>query len=161
MAAKKELTNAMRILDKQKIEYETISYDCKEFIDGLHAVKQMGLPEDVFYKTLVLSGKSKEYYVFVIPVAAEIDLKEGAKVCSEKSVELIPVKDINALTGYIRGGCTPIGMKKRFKTFVDESASNLEKIYISGGRIGSTIGLKPADLLAVTGASYASLITKN
>ena len=100
-------TNAMRILDKNKIPYEIINYECDEFIDGLHTAEATGAPVEQSFKTLVMQGKSKQYYVFVLPIAEEVDLKVAAKTVGEKSVEMIHVKDITAITGYVRGGCTP------------------------------------------------------
>ena len=107
-------TNAMRILDKNKIPYEIINYECDEFIDGLHTAEATGAPVEQSFKTLVMQGKSKQYYVFVLPIAEEVDLKVAAKTVGEKSVEMIHVKDITAITGYVRGGCTPLCMKKDF-----------------------------------------------
>ena len=115
-------TNAMRILDKNKISYETITYECDEFIDGLHTAEKTGAPVEQSFKTLVAQGKSKEYYVLVIPIAEEVDLKAAARVLGEKSIEMIHVKDITAVTGYVRGGCSPLGMKKKYKTIIQESA---------------------------------------
>lgn len=151
MAKEKEIkTNAMRILDKKKIPYEVLQYECDTFIDGLHTAEKTGaLPEQSF-KTLVLQGKSKQYYVFVLPVTREIQLKAAAKVAGEKSIEMIHVKDITAITGYVRGGCSPLGMKKQYPVFLHKSALGYEKIYISGGRIGTTLCLSVQDLLAVT-----------
>lgn len=113
-------TNAMRILDKNKISYETITYECDEFIDGLHTAEKTGAPVEQSFKTLVAQGKSKEYYVLVIPIAEEVDLKAAARVLGEKSIEMIHVKDITAVTGYVRGGCSPLGMKKKYKTIIQE-----------------------------------------
>ena len=119
----KELkTNDMRILDKNKISYETITYECDEFIDGLHTAEKTGAPVEQSFKTLVAQGKSKEYYVLVIPIAEEVDLKAAARVLGAKSIEMIHVKDITAVTGYVRGGCSPLGMKKKYKTIIQESA---------------------------------------
>ena len=115
-------TNAMRILDKNKIFYETINYECDEFIDGLHTAEKTGAPVEQSFKTLVAQGKSKEYYVLVIPIAEEVDLKKAAKVLGEKSIEMIHVKDITKVTGYVRGGCSPLGMKKLYPTIIQESA---------------------------------------
>ena len=123
--AKELKTNAMRMLERLKIPYEYRTYECDEFVDGLHIADQLGLSYETVYKTLVTIGKSKSYYVFVIPIAKELDLKKAAKSVGEKSVEMIPVKDINAVTGYIRGGGTAIGMKKQFETVMDESARML------------------------------------
>lgn len=104
-------TNAMRILEKNKIPYEVLQYECDEFIDGLHTAQKTGAPVEQSFKTLIVQGKSKEYYVVVIPIALEIDLKKAAKAVGEKSVELIHVKDITKVSGYVRGGCSPLGMK--------------------------------------------------
>lgn len=145
-------TNAMRILDKHKIPYETLQYECERFIDGLHTAELTGAPPGQSFKTLVLQGKSRQYYVFVLPVAKEISLKEAAKLAKEKSMEMIPVKEITPVTGYVRGGCSPIGMKKQYPTFLHESAAQFEKIYISGGRIGTTLCLNTTDFLKITHA---------
>lgn len=157
----KELkTNAVRILDKNKINYELLTYECDEFIDGLHTAEKTGAPVDQSYKTLVMQGKSKKYYVFVIQIANEVDLKAAARAVSEKSVEMIPVKDITAITGYVRGGCSPLGMKKQFPTVIDSSAEVYDEIYISGGRIGTTIKLNPNDLIKVIRGSYADITAR-
>lgn len=118
-------TNAMRILDRQKIPYQLNTYECGEFIDGVTIADQLGQSYDMSFKTLVMIGKSRQYYVFALPVDKEVDMKKAAKAVGEKSVEMLPVKDINKVTDYIRGGCTPIGMKKQFPTVVDESAADL------------------------------------
>ena len=118
----------------------------------------LGLPHEKVYKTLVAVGNSKNYFVFVIPIAEELDLKKAAKSVGEKNVEMIHVKDINAITGYIRGGCTAIGMKKQFVTRVDESAILLETMIVSGGRIGSQIELAPDDLCRASAAEYSDLV---
>jgi len=120
-------TNAMRILDKNKIPYEILNYECGEFIDGLHTAEATGAPVEQSFKTLVMQGKSRQYYVFVIPIADEVDLKAAARAVGEKSVEMIHVKDITAITGYVRGGCSPLGMKKQFPTIVHESAAALHQ----------------------------------
>ena len=161
MAKNKEVkTNAMRILDRQKIPYEAHTYECEEFVDALKIADQLGIPYEKVYKTLVTVGSSKNYFVFVIPIAEELDLKKAAKSVGEKSVAMIHVKDINAITGYIRGGCTAIGMKKQFVTRLDESAKSQETIIVSGGRIGSQIELKPDDLLRACRGEYADIIAK-
>lgn len=149
-------TNAMRILDKNKIPYETISYACDEFIDGLHTAEKTGAPVEQSFKTLVAQGKSKEYYVLVIPIAEEVDLKAAAKVLGEKSIEMIHVKDITKVTGYVRGGCSPLGMKKQYHTIIQESALHYSEIYVSGGRIGSTIKVNPRELAKVVNAGFYS-----
>lgn len=155
----KELkTNAMRILDKHKVSYEILLYECDEFIDGLHTAEKTGAPVEQSFKTLVLQGKSGQYYVLVVPIASEIHLKKAAKLVGEKSIEMIPVKSINQVTGYIRGGCTPLGMKKQYPTIIHESAEAYDQIYVSGGRVGTTLKLSPQDLAKVTGARFADII---
>lgn len=157
--SKKELkTNAMRILDKNKIPYDYQIYECSEFTDGVAVADQIGLPHELVYKTLVTVGKSGGHYVFVIPIEAELDLKKAARSVEEKSVEMLHVKDINSVTGYVRGGCTAIGMKKQFPTVIDRNAENLEYIYVSGGRLGMQIRLKPDDLKKVSRAQYGDII---
>ena len=151
-------TNAMRILDREKIDYTHYTYECEEFIDALQIADMLKLPHEKVYKTLVTVGNSKNYFVFVIPIAKELDLKKAAKTVGEKSLSMIHVKDINEVTGYIRGGCTAIGMKKRYVTRIDESAKLLDKIIVSGGRIGSQIELSPGDLCRAAGAEFADII---
>ena len=151
-------TNAMRILDKNKIPYEMIHYECDEFVDGLHSAEITGAPVDQSFKTLVMQGKSKQYYVFVLPIAEEVDLKVAAKAVGEKSVEMIHVKDITAITGYVRGGCSPLGMKKQFPTIIHESAKQFDQIYISGGRIGTTIIVNPDAIIGLIRGQYADII---
>ena len=159
MAKQKEVkTNAMRILESLKIPYTHHTYECEEFVDGLQIADKLSLPYEQVYKTLVTVGSSKNYFVFVIPIAEELDMKKAAKSVGEKSVEMIHVKDINAITGYIRGGCTAIGMKKQYVTRIDESAKTQEQIYVSGGRIGSQIQLKPDDLAKAAKAEFADII---
>ena len=157
--SKKELkTNAMRILERNKIPYEYQTYECDEFIDGITTADKIGLPHEQVYITLVTVGKTGGHYVFVIPIAAELDLKKAAKSVGEKSVEMLHVKDITNVTGYVRGGCTAIGMKKQFPTVIDESAQKQEYIYVSGGKIGMQIRLKPDDLKKAARAEYAPII---
>lgn len=151
-------TNAMRILEKNHIDFEVKTYECDEFIDGIHIADKLGQPYEQSFKTLVMQGKSKEYHVFVLPIAEEVDLKKAAKVVGEKSLEMVHVRDINAVTGYIRGGCTAIGMKKQYDTVVHESAKQFERIIVSGGRLGSQIFLAPDDLVKVTRGRYADII---
>ena len=155
---KEAKTNAMRILDKNKIPYEMNTYTCDEFIDGCHIADQLGQPYERSFKTLVTVGKSKNYFVFAIPVDKELNLKAAAKAAGEKNVELIHVKDINAITGYIRGGCTPIGMKKQFPTVIQEDAKELEYMHVSGGKLGMQIRLAPQDLQKVAKAEFADVI---
>ena len=159
MSKQKEIkTNAMRILESMKIPYEHYTYECEEFIDGIQIADKLGLPHEKVYKTLLTVGNSKNYFVFVIPIAEELDLKAAARSVGEKSVEMIHVKDINAITGYIRGGCTAVGMKKQYVTRIDSSAEHMEKIIVSGGRIGSQLELTPMDLAKAARAEFADII---
>lgn len=155
---KEAKTNAMRILERQKISYEMITYECENFVDGVHSAKIAGVLPEQSFKTLVMQGKSREFYVFVIPVDREVDMKKAARAVGEKSVEMIPVKDITKVTGYVRGGCSPIGMKKRFPTVIHESAKAFDRICVSGGRIGLSLMLSPADLAGVIGAEFGNII---
>ena len=155
----KELkTNAMRFLDKSKIAYTVQTYECEEFIDGLHTAEALGQPAEQTFKTLVAHGKSGSYYCFLLPVAEELDLKKADKSVGEKSVELLHVKDITAVTGYVRGGCTPIGMKKQFMTVVHNTAETMELFYISGGLIGTQICLSPAELVRAIRGKFEDII---
>lgn len=151
-------TNAVRILDKNKIPYELTTYECDEFVDGLHTAELTGAPVEQSYKTLVMQGKSRQYYVFVVPIAAEVDLKAAARAVSEKSIEMIHVKDLTAITGYVRGGCSPLGMKKQFPTVIDATAEAFDEIYVSGGRVGTTIRVGTQDLAKVVRAAFADVI---
>lgn len=156
---KKEIkTNAMRMLEKLKIPYEYLTYECEEFVSGISTADQTGLPHELVYKTLVTTGKTGAHYVFVIPVEWELDLKKAAKAVGEKSVEMLPVKEITQVTGYVRGGCTAIGMKKKFPTVLDKSAGAFDRIYVSGGRIGMQLKLKPDDLKRAADAEYADVL---
>lgn len=152
-------TNAMRILDQKKITYNIHTYTPENGkIDGISVAKTLNQPLTQVYKTLVTIGQSKSYYVFVIPVAEELDLKKAAKAVKEKSIEMIPVKDINRVTGYIRGGCAPVGMKKQYPIVIDDSCKTIERIIVSGGKIGFQIELKCEDLQAVCNALIAEVI---
>ncbi len=150
-------TNAMRILEKMGIDYRMYTYEAGDKIDGVSVAEKLGLDVRRVYKTLVTVGKSKNYFVFVIPVAAELNLKAAASAVGEKSVEMIHVKDINAVTGYIRGGCSPVGMKKQYKTVLDASAKPLDAMVVSGGKIGFQIELSPADLAKAANAEFSSI----
>jgi Cys-tRNA(Pro)/Cys-tRNA(Cys) deacylase len=152
-------TNAMRILDAQKVDYELITYDSQDGkIDGVSVAEKIGKDPKAVYKTLVAQGHSKQVYVFLIPVEDELDLKKAAKAAGEKKVEMIPVKDIQKLTGYIRGGCSPVGMKKQYPSYVDIKASDLEEIVVSGGKIGMQMELKIDDLQQIIGAKLEDLV---
>ena len=159
--SKEVKTNAMRILDKNKIKYGINTYQCDEFIDGVTIARNLNQKPEMSFKTLVAVGKTGEHYVFVVPVDKELNLKVCAKAVGEKSVELIHVRDINKITGYIRGGCTPLGMKKLFKTVIDSSATNFDEIIISGGRIGAQIFINPNDLAMVVKAKFENITMEN
>ena len=153
-------TNAMRILDKNKVKYRINTYECDEFKDGISIADMLGQPYERSFKTLVTVGKSRNYYVFVIPIAEELDMKKAAKAVSKKNIEMIHVKEINNITGYIRGGCTPVGMKKNYMTVIHESVNDFDEIIVSGGKIGVQILLSPIDLIQVTGAVTGDIIVK-
>lgn len=151
-------TNAQRMLEKEKIPYLPHTYETEDgHIDGVSVAHKMGIDPAVVFKTLVTRGHSKGIYVFVVPVALELDLKAAAKAVGEKSIEMIAVREITPLTGYVRGGCSPIGMKKRYPTVVDQSALQQERIIVSAGRIGDQIELTPADLQKATGCQFAAI----
>ena len=152
-------TNAMRILDSAKVSYEMREYDSSDgHIDGLAVAHKVGKnPEEVF-KTLVTVGHSRANYVFVIPVAEELDMKKAAKSVGEKNIEMIHVKDITKITGYIRGGCSPVGMKKVFKTRIHYSAQALDIMIVSGGKIGLQMDVCPIDLKKVIDVEFADII---
>lgn len=152
-------TNAMRFLDKNKISYNTYEYDCKDGkIDGVAVANKLNQDVNTVFKTLVVQGHSKELYVFVLPVVEELNLKKAAKVAGEKNVEMIHVKDINKHTGYIRGGCSPLAMKKLYKTFFHKSAENLDKIIFSGGKIGLQIEANPKEVAQAINAKFEDII---
>ncbi len=151
-------TNAMRFLDKSKVNYTMHLYESDGFMDGVSVANKLGQPLEQTFKTLVAQGKSGNYHVFVIPVAEELDMKKAAKASGEKSVELIPVKNLTAVTGYVRGGCSPLGMKKQFSTIIHESAIQQQTIMVSGGRLGSQIELSPKELANVIRAEFADII---
>lgn len=159
MGKRVDKTNVMRILDKIKIMYNYYSYDSTKhnFIDVKNS---LGQDLATVFKTLVTVGKSKEYYVFMVPMENELDLKKAAKVAGEKSFEMIPQKELLSVTGYIHGGCSPIGMKKQFRTFINCTAENFETIYFSGGRVGHQVQLQLSDLQKVIRVTLAE-ITKN
>lgn len=139
-------TNAMRILDSLKLDYTSLGYEVDDGkVDGLSVADKIGRDKNMVFKTLVTKG-SREIYVFVLPVNKELDFKKAAKLTGEKKIEMIPVGDILKITGYVRGGCSPIGMKKNYRTFVDETARELSRIIVSGGRIGSQIEISLENL---------------
>lgn len=136
---KLEKTNAMRILDQKKVAYKEHTLGITEAVSGVEAATLLGVDQSLVFKTLVTVGKSLAHYVFVVPVASELDLKKAAACVNEKSVEMVKSKDLLPLTGYVHGGCSPVGMKKFFKTTFDESAQSVDRIFFSGGRIGFQI----------------------
>ena len=152
-------TNVMRLLDAAKITYRAKEYAYDENdLSGLHAAEGIGEPAEQIFKTLVARGEKQGYLVFCIPVCCELDLKKAAKAAKDKKVELIAVRELLPLTGYIRGGCSPIGMKKQYPTVIQECAANFDKVYVSGGRIGTTLCMAPEDLKKVSRAEYADFI---
>lgn len=156
---KKEVkTNVMRILEKEKVEYQAHFYEHgKEAVDGVTVAALTGQDVEQVFKTLVTVSNKKEYFVFVIPVAHELDLKKAAKAVGAKSIDMIPVKDINKITGYIRGGCSPVGMKKLFPTTFHVTAKEQATIMVSGGKIGTQVECSPEDLMRITGGQYADV----
>lgn len=154
-------TNVMRILGQKKIRYSAHEYPHGEgAVDGVTVARITGRDPACVFKTLVTRGASKEIYVFVIPVADELDLKKAAKAVGEKSVAMVHVSEINALTGYIRGGCSPIGMKKQYKTVFHSSILLQETVLVSAGKIGQQVELAPADLIGLTRGSTANIVTE-
>ncbi len=155
---KEEKTNAMRILEQAGIPFETLSYEVDENdLSGVHIAATLGLSAEQVFKTLVCKGTKNGYAVFVIPVAEELDLKKCAAAANDKRMEMIPVKDLLPLTGYIRGGCSPVGMKKPFPTFFDETATLFDKIYVSAGMRGKQFCLNPNALCDFLEAGFADL----
>ena len=151
-------TNVMRLLDAAKLPYEAREYAYDENdLSGLHAAEGIGEPPEQIFKTLVARGEKQGYLVFCIPVCCELDLKKAAKAAKDKKVELIHVKELLPLTGYIRGGCSPIGMKKLYPTFIDESAQLFDAICVSAGKIGAQVELAPDALCELVSAKYADL----
>nr|WP_226392519.1 Cys-tRNA(Pro) deacylase [Ructibacterium gallinarum] len=153
-------TNAMRYLEKHKVAHRELLYESDGFMDGVSIAKKLGQPMEKTFKTLVTVGKSRNHYVFVVPVAEELDLKKAAAAVGEKAVEMIHVKEITAVTGYVRGGCSPLGMKKQFPTVIDQSALAHEEIMFSGGRLGAQIAMDPRLLTDLIGAEFRDIIVK-
>ena len=158
MGKKEVKTNAMRMLDRQKIKYSYEEYECNEFMDGISVADKLGYAHALVYKTLVTVGKSGGYYVFVIPIEAEIDFKKAAKVVGEKSLEMLPLKDLTKVTGYVRGGCTAVGMKKQFPTVIQKDAEVLEYMHVSAGKLGMQLKLTPSDLQKASSAKFDDVI---
>lgn len=161
MAKKQAKTNAVRLIEQKKIAHEIFEYTINdgEAVDGLTVAGKIGQPVEHVYKTLVATAGKGNYFVFVIPVDAELNLKAAAKVAGQKKIEMLPVKELLGLTGYIRGGCSPIGMKKLFPTIIEETATGLEYIIVSAGKIGMQIKLAPEDLQKATNGQFASIVS--
>ena len=158
MKQNSEKTNVMRILDARKIPYNAHSYEPDPSKTGVDIAALLGEDPANVYKTLVTQGKSGSYNVFVIPVAEELDLKKAAKAAGEKAIAMIRQKELLPLTGYVHGGCSPIGMKKAFPTFIDASAAGIDRIFVSAGRVGFQIELAPEDLIRTAGCRMAELV---
>ena len=152
-------TNVMRVLDAKKIAYESHSYEPDATLTGEEIAGILGEDAQKVFKTLVTQGKTGQYYVFVVPVEAELDLKKAAKAAGEKSIAMIKQKELLPLTGYVHGGCSPIGMKKQFPTFIHETAEGFDKIFVSAGRVGAQVELAPQDLIKTVGCRPADLTT--
>ena len=155
---KEEKTNVMRLLEQKKVPYESHSYEPDATMTGEEIAALLGEPVDNVFKTLVTQGKSNGYYVFVIPVAEELDLKKAAKFFGEKKIEMIHQKELLPLTGYIHGGCSPVGMKKPFVTCIDENALFQDTICVSGGKVGLQIEIDPEDLAMLASADFGDII---
>jgi len=152
------VTNAMRLLTQAGIPFETSEYPVDESdLSGVHAAEMLGVDADCVFKTLVVRGERKGISVFVIPVAEELDLKKCAAAMGDKKVEMIHVRELLGLTGYIRGGCSPVGMKKKYPTYIDEIATLFDRIYVSAGQRGQQLILSPEDLRAYTSAAFCDL----
>ena len=155
-----EKTNVMRVLDSKKIKYTSHEYELDATMTGEEIAGILGENPDKVFKTLVTQAKSGQYYVFVVPVNAELDLKKAAKAAGEKAVSMIKQKELLPLTGYVHGGCSPVGMKKRFPTFIHNSAADYEKMYVSAGKVGYQVELSPEDLVKVVGSKYADIVVE-
>ena len=156
MAKKEEKTNAMRMLDRAKLSYDVHRYDCDDFLTGTEVAQLLNQPYDKVFKTIVVQGNSKNYYVFCLAIDKELDLKQCAKLAQEKSVQMVYKLDLEKITGYIAGGCSPIGMKKTYKTWMDESCLLHETICFSGGKRGCQIEMRTQDFLSYTHAETAT-----
>ena len=151
-------TNAMRILDSNSISYKEYTLNLKEALDGVTCAEMLGVDLNSTFKTLVTQGKSGNYFVFVVPVAAKLDLKKAANSVGEKNVEMIPMKDLLKVAGYVHGGCSPIGMKKVYNTVIDETAILFDEIIFSGGKIGYFIGVNPNDIERVIPIKFIDIV---
>lgn len=160
MAKKQTKTNAVRLLDQQKIAYELIEYETEkgQAVDGETVATKIGQDAQFVYKTLVATAGAGKFYVFVVPVLQELNLKNAAKIVGEKKIEMLPLKDLLGLTGYVRGGCSPVAMKKAFPTVIDESAKELPYMIVSAGKIGMQMKLAPVDLARASNAQFAAIV---
>ncbi len=150
-------TNAMRILEQMDIAYDTVEYDCGTFRNAVETAKKCNIRPEQLFKTLVSQGKSEKFYAFAIPCNRELDMKKASKAVGEKSISLVPVNDLNRLTGYIRGCCTPLGIKRQCKTVVDSSCNDVDVMFISSGRMGCMISLTPFDFVRASNAILAEI----
>jgi len=156
--AKMKKTNAMRILERNKVDYKVYEYEVMDGkTDGISVADSLGQDHRLVFKTLVTRGQSGEHFVFVIPVAEELDLKKAARACGEKKVEMIPMKTLLPTTGYIHGGCSPVGMKKQFKTFLHKSVEDNERIICSGGKIGMQIDVEVSAMIQILSAQVVDI----
>lgn len=153
-------TNAMRVLDAAGVPYEARFFECPQALSGVEVAAKLGLDPDLVFKTLVTQGKSGEHYVFMVPVAEELDLRRAADAVGEKSVHMIKSKELLPLTGYIHGGCSPIGMKKQFATVADETAQLFDRIVFSGGRLGCQVELAPDALAELISLMFADITAR-
>ena len=160
--SKEEKTNVMRVLEQKKIAYTAHTYPHEEgvAVDGVTVAQSMGFDPASVFKTLVARGAKGQFYVFDVPVAANLDLKKAAKAVGEKSIEMIHQKELLPLTGYVHGGCSPVGMKKLFPTVIDKTAEDLETMIVSAGKIGYQVELAPHDLAALARAKFADIIVE-
>lgn len=150
-------TNAMRILESENINFEIIEYSTKDGIGGVDVAEKLGEDKNRVFKTLVTEAKDGEHFVFVVPVSSELDLKKAAKASKSKKIEMIPQKKLLPLTGYVHGGCSPVGMKKSFKTFIDSSAEDLDFFYVSGGKVGMQIKVNPKELISALDGEFSDI----
>ena len=155
---KTDKTNVMRVLDAKKVRYKSHSYEADPSLTGEQIAEILGEDAEKVFKTLVTRGKSGQYYVFVLPVVSELDLKKAAFTSGEKSVAMIKQKDLLPLTGYVHGGCSPIGMKKQFRTFIHSTAPAFDRVFVSAGKVGHQVELSPEDLIRIVGCEVADII---
>ena len=154
-----EKTNVMRVLEQAGIAYTAAGYEAdEEDLSGAHAAEELGVDPDIMYKTLVAKGEKRGYLVFCVPVLEELDLKKAAQAAGDKKVELLPLKELLPVTGYLRGGCSPVGMKKQFPTFIEETCLLYDTVYFSAGKRGRQVALDPNDMIRLIGAETADLI---